>query len=29
MIYSSNTEANKKNAYVIPEELNVEKVWLA
>ncbi|MDF2553652.1 MAG: LysR family transcriptional regulator [Chryseobacterium sp.] len=28
MIYSSDTEANKKNTFIVPDELNVEKVWL-
>ena len=28
MIYSSDTEANKKNTFIVPEEMNVEKVWL-
>ncbi|KQT22020.1 LysR family transcriptional regulator [Chryseobacterium sp. Leaf404] len=28
MIYSSDTEANKKNTFIVPEEMNTEKVWL-
>jgi len=28
MIYSSDTEANKKNTFIVPDELNMEKVWL-
>lgn len=28
MIYSSDNESKKKNSFIVPEELNVEKVWL-